>query len=208
MIPITRPFMDRLEEEAVISAIRSGWITQGPAVSRFEKQFAGAVGAPHACAVSNCTSALHLALLAVGVGQDDHVITASHSFIATANATGYCGAVPVFVDIERGTYNLDPAKLEDSVTSRTRAILCVHQMGMPCDMDAILDIASRRGLAVIEDAACAAGSRLLHEGRWEPVGRPATGQHEGAEAVMLIRLVGLMHALVCGLLFFVPMEKK
>jgi len=172
MIPIPRPCMDDREEEAACRAIRSGWITQGPEVARFERAFASAVNAPFACAVSSCTAALHLALLALGVSEGDHVITVSHSFIATANAIRYCGATPVFVDIQRSSYNIDPEKLEGSITPRTRAILCVHQMGMPCDMAAILDIAARHGLAVVEDAACAAGSTILHNGRWEPVGRP------------------------------------
>jgi len=169
MIPITRPCMDEREEEAACRAIRSGWITQGPEVARFERAFASAVNAPFACAVSSCTAALHLALLALGVSEGDHVITVSHSFIATANAIRYCGATPVFVDIQRSSYNIDPEKLEGSITPRTRAILCVHQRGMPCDMAAILDIAARHGLAVVEDAACAAGSTILHNAggnRW------------------------------------------
>ena len=172
MIPITRPCMDEGEEEAARRVIRSGWITQGPEVARFEAAFAATVQAPHACAVSSCTAALHLALLAVGTRAGDHVLTASHSFIATANVIAYCGAIPVFVDIEPSTYNIDPGKLEDSITPRTRAILCVHQMGMPCEMEAILEIARRRGLAVIEDAACAAGSAIMRYGEWQPVGRP------------------------------------
>jgi dTDP-4-amino-4,6-dideoxygalactose transaminase len=130
------------------------------------------VGAKHACAVSSCTAALHLALRAAGIGPGDHVITASHSFIATANAIRYCGAIPVFVDIERETYNLNPSKLEDSLTPAVRAILCVHQMGMPCNLSAICEIAGRRGLALIEDAACAVGSSVLWDSVWEPVGRP------------------------------------
>jgi len=172
MIPITRPWIDAREEEAVSRVLRSGWITQGPEVASFEAEFASASGASHACAVSSCTAALHLALLAVGVGEGDHVLTASSSFIATANAIRYCGAIPVFVDIESGGCNLDPEKLEDSISPMTRAILCVHQMGMPCDMDAILDIARRRGLPVVEDAACATGSAIFRGGQWEPIGRP------------------------------------
>jgi len=172
MIPITRPWMDEREEEAARRVIRSGWITQGPEVARFEAAFSATVDAAYACAVSSCTAALHLALLAVGTREGDHVLTVSHSFIATANAIRYCGAAPVFVDIERTTYNIDPTKLEESITPRTRAIVCVHQMGMPCDMEAILDIAGRRGLAVIEDAACAAGSAIRRNDHWRTVGRP------------------------------------
>jgi dTDP-4-amino-4,6-dideoxygalactose transaminase len=150
----------------------SGWVTQGPEVAAFEREFAGYVGAPHAVAVSNCTTALHLALRAVGVGQDDEVITVSHSFIATANTIRYCGAVPVFVDVDRDTFNMVPELIEAAITSRTRAILCVHQIGMPCDMPAIVAIARRHGLPVIEDAACAAGSEILVKGEWQKIGAP------------------------------------
>ena len=96
----------------------SGWVSQGPQVAAFEREFAALVGAAHACAVSNCTTALHLALLAVGIGPGDEVITASHSFIATANAIRYCGATPVFVDIDPATYNLDPQRVAEAVTAR------------------------------------------------------------------------------------------
>ncbi|HYQ17768.1 MAG TPA: DegT/DnrJ/EryC1/StrS family aminotransferase, partial [Polyangiaceae bacterium] len=131
------------------------------------------VGATHACALSNCTTALHLALLSVGVGAGDEVITVSHSYIATANAIRYCGAEPVFIDIEPGTSNMNPALIEPAITSKTRAILCVHQMGMPCDVDAIVAVGKRRGLPVVEDAACASGSAYVKpDGSLEPVGRP------------------------------------
>src|SRR3954463_7542608 len=139
-IPIAKPILDEREVEAVRRVILSGWVTQGPEVAAFEREFADYVGAPHACAVSNCTTALHLALLAVGVGPGDEVITVSHSFIATANAIKYCGAAPVFVDIEPGTYNMDPALIEAAIPSRTKAILSVHQLGMPCDLARIVDI--------------------------------------------------------------------
>ena len=110
--------------------------------------------------MSNCTTALHLALRAVGVGAGDEVITVSHSFIATANAIRYCGATPVFVDIEPDAFNIDPALIEAAITARTSAILCVHQLGMPCDLRAIVEIARRHSLPVIEDAACATGARF------------------------------------------------
>jgi dTDP-4-amino-4,6-dideoxygalactose transaminase len=116
--------------------------------------------------------ALHLALLAAGVGCGDEVVTVSHSFIATANAIRYCGAIPVFVDIEPATFNISPAAVERAVTARTRAILCVHQMGMPCDLEEIVRIARSHGLAVIEDAACAAGSEIRCAGEWQKIGRP------------------------------------
>jgi len=171
-IPITAPLIGDQEIAAVAAPLRSGWLTQGPEVAAFEREFAEYVGAPHACAVSNCTTALHLALLALGVGPGDEVITVSHSFIATANAVRYCGATPVFVDIDPATFNIAVAAIEPAITTRTRAILCVHQLGMPCDITAIVAIARRYGLWVVEDAACAIGSELLVDGAWERVGRP------------------------------------
>ena len=172
LIPIARPVMGEAELEAVRRPLLSGWLTQGPEVAAFEREFAAYVGAPYACAVSNCTTALHLALRAAGVGAGDEVITVSHSFIATANAIRYCGAIPVFVDVQPDTYNIDPARLETARSARTRAILAVHQLGMPCDLAALVPIARRIGVPLIEDAACAAGSEILWDGRWERVGRP------------------------------------
>lgn len=172
MIPIARPTMGEPEALAARRAILSGWITQGPEVQAFEQEFAAWVGAPHACAVSNCTAALHLALLAVGVQPGDEVVTASHSFIATANSVRYCGATPVFVDIDPLSFNVDPALVADAITERTRAILCVHQMGMPCDLRALVDLARSHALPLVEDAACAIGSEIRREGEWERIGRP------------------------------------
>lgn len=171
-IPITRPALGEEEASAARRAILSGWVTQGPEVAAFEDEFAAFVDAPHACAVSNCTTALHLALHALGVGPGDEVITVSHSYIATANAVRYCGARPVFVDIDPRTYNMDPALVEGAINGRTRAIMPVHQIGQPCDMAAILAVAEKHGLPVVEDAACAIGSELFSEGSWGRVGRP------------------------------------
>jgi perosamine synthetase len=171
-IPVARPWMDEREVEAARRPILSGWVTQGPEVAAFELEFAAHAGAKYACAVSSCTTALHLALLAVGVRPGHEVITVSHSFIATANSVRYCGAVPVFVDIQPETFNMDPVLVENAITERTRAILCVHQMGMPCDLKAILDIAHRHSLPVVEDAACAIGSEIHWSGRWHKIGKP------------------------------------
>lgn len=171
-IPITRPALGEEEAAAAREVILSGWVTQGSQVAAFESEFAGYVGAAHACAVSSCTSALHLALLALGVGPGDEVITVSHTFIATANAIRHCGARPVFVDIDPATYNMDPGQLDGAITPRTRAVVPVHQMGLPCDMGAIGAIAARHGLPIVEDAACAIGGEIRVAGTWERIGRP------------------------------------
>ena len=187
-IPVARPVLGEEEAEAARRAILSGWVVQGPEVAAFEKEFAAMVGADHAVACSSGTAALHLALMALEIGPGDEVITVSHSFIATANAVRYLGANPVFVDVEPDTGNLNPDLLEPAITHKTRAILAVHQLGMPCDLTRILSIADKHGLLVIEDAACAVGSEVLAEvgGRagdyespgpplnpvWEPIGRP------------------------------------
>jgi dTDP-4-amino-4,6-dideoxygalactose transaminase len=213
MIPITKPSLGKEEAEAAREVVLSGWVTQGPRVKAFEDAFASYVGSSYACAVSSCTSGLHLALLAVGVRPGDIVLTVSHSFIATANAVRCCGAEPVFVDIDPETYNMDPDYLErclrescedregqlyykylDGVAvgesplrflqelaggssarlGRVAALLTVHQMGLPCDLNRILATAKDFGLPVVEDAACAIGSEVsLDAGRtWDKIGRP------------------------------------
>jgi len=172
LVPVAKPFLGEPEAKAARRPILSGWVTQGPEVAAFEKEFAAYVGAPHACAVSNCTTSLHLALLAAGVGRGDEVVTVSHSFIATANSVRYCEATPVFVDVHPRTFNMVPELAEAAITPRTRAILCVHQLGMPCDLGALVPLARKHGLVLIEDAACAIGSEILWNGRWEKIGKP------------------------------------
>jgi dTDP-4-amino-4,6-dideoxygalactose transaminase len=172
LLPIAKPWTDEREVQAVARTILSGWITQGPEVAAFEREFSAYAGSPFACAVSNCTAALHMALLAAGVGPGDEVVTVSHSFIATANSVRYCGAEPVFVDIDPATFNMDPSRIDAAITPRTKAILCVHQIGMPCDMVSLVPIARRRGLPLIEDAACAIGSEIRWNGAWEKIGKP------------------------------------
>lgn len=171
-IPVYRPWLDEVEAEAARRPILSGWVTMGPEVEAFEREFASYVGAKHACAVSSCTTALHLALLAAGVEPGTEVITVSHTFIATANSVRFCQATPVFIDIQPDTFNMDPELIERAITPRTRAILCVHQIGMPCDMEAILAVARRHSLSVVEDAACGIGSEILCNGQWDKIGKP------------------------------------
>jgi perosamine synthetase len=157
-VPFARPFLRGDEGAAVAAVIASGWVSQGRRVSEFEQAFAARVGAPDAVATTSCTTALHLALYASGVGPGDEVIVPSLSFIATANAVWHCGATPVFGDIDPRTYNLDPAAAERAITPRTRVIMPVHQVGLPADMDRFLDLAERYGVQIVEDAACAIGA--------------------------------------------------
>lgn len=158
MIPIAKPYLTEEEAQAAYDTILSGWITQGPKVQEFEEKFAAYTGANYAVAVSNCTTALHLAMIVAGIGPGDEVICPSMSYIATANAIKYVGATPVFAEVEPDTYNLDAADAEARITDRTKAILLVHQIGMPADIDAFKSLCNRYNLKLIEDAACAAGS--------------------------------------------------
>lgn len=160
MIPIAKPLVGDAEKEAVVAVLSSGVLAQGEVVGKFERRFADIIGARHAVAVSSGTTALHLALLAHGVGPGDEVITSPLTFIATAAAILHVGARPVFVDIDEETYNIDPALIERKITSKTKAILPVHLYGYPCDMPAIMKIARERGLVVVEDACQAHGAAI------------------------------------------------
>jgi dTDP-4-amino-4,6-dideoxygalactose transaminase len=166
MIPITIPYLDDAEARAAAEVVRSGWLTQGPRVEQFERALADYCAATHAVAVSSCTTALHLALLALGVGPGDEVVCPSMSFIASANAIRHAGATPVFADVDPRTFNLDPEAAEAAITPRTRAILVVHQIGLPANIDRFQALARRHGVEILEDAACAIGSR--YKGR--PIG--------------------------------------
>lgn len=157
-IPITKPYIGEEEKRAIALVIDSGWVSQGERVVEFEDKFAAYSGSKYAIAFSSCTAALHSALVVSGIGQKDEVIVPSLSFIATANAVVHSGANPVFVDIDPKTCNIDPDKIVEAITKKTKAIMPVHQMGLPADMDSIKRIADKHGLIIIEDAACAVGS--------------------------------------------------
>ncbi len=158
MIPIAKPYLTKDEAQAAYDTILTGWITQGPRVAEFEQKFAEYTGAKYAVAVSNCTTGLHLAMIVAGVGKDDEVICPSMSYIATANSIMYVGAKPVFAEVNPKTYNLDVLDVERKITPKTKAILVVHQIGMPADIDAFKALCDKHNLKLIEDAACAAGS--------------------------------------------------
>lgn len=158
MIPIAKPLIGEEEIEEVEKVLRSGFIAQGPRVAEFEEKFASYVGTKHAIAVSSGTTALHLSLLALGVGNGDEVITTPFSFAATGNCALYVGARPVFVDIDPHTFNLDPNQIEKAITKKTRAILPVHLYGQPAKMDQIKEIAEKHDIPVVEDAAQAHGA--------------------------------------------------
>jgi perosamine synthetase len=164
-----RPWLGEEEAAAAAEAVASGWVAQGPRVARFEQAFAAFTGVGHAVAVSSCTAALHLALLAAGIGPGDEVVVPSLSFIATANAVRYVGADVVFADVDAATLNLVPETVAPVLTERTKAVILVDQAGVPADLEAMRKLCEPRGIVIVEDAACAAGSR--YQGR--PVGAGA-----------------------------------
>lgn len=157
-IPVAKPFLEKEDAQAAYDTIMTQWVTQGPRVAEFESKFANYVGANYAVAVSNCTTALHLAMIVAGIERGDEVICPSLSYIATANSILYMGAKAVFAEVAPGTYNIDPIHVETLITPKTKAILIVHQVGMPADIDAFKDLCNKHNLLLIEDAACAAGS--------------------------------------------------
>ena len=158
MIPITKPFIGEEERKACFDAIGSGWVSQGPKVKNFEDLISKYVDTKYGIATSSCTTALHIALLAMGIKKGDEVILPSFTFIATANSVLYAGAKPVFVDIDEKTYNIDPERIEEKINNNTKLILPVHQIGLPADIDKMNKIANKYNLKVLEDAACSLGS--------------------------------------------------
>ncbi len=157
-IPLSSPFLDERDEELVLEVLRSGRLSLGPTIDRFEELFAAAVGAPYAAAVSSGTAGLHLLCITAGIAPGDEVITSPYSFAASANCFIYEGGVPVFADVDSRTLNMDPAAVEDAVTSRTKAIVAVDIYGYPCELDELRGIAERHGLALIDDSCEALGA--------------------------------------------------
>ena len=170
-IPLTVPALGEAEAAAARRVLLSGWLTQGPEVRAFEEEFAAYVGAKHAIAVTSGTVALELVLHALDVAGGE-VVTVSHSFIATANVVRRSGAMPVFVDIAPGGFNIDPDRVAAAIGPKTRAILAVHQIGMPCDLSALVKLAEAHGRPLIEDAACATGSEIRWRDEWQKIGKP------------------------------------
>jgi dTDP-4-amino-4,6-dideoxygalactose transaminase len=157
-IPLAKPYLDKDDAQNAYDTILTGWVTQGPRVQEFEEKFAKYVGSKYAVALSNCTTALHLAMIVAGVTADDEVICPSMSYVATANSIRYTGAKVVFAEVNPITYNIDIDDVRKKITSKTKAVLIVHQIGMPADIDAFKELCNEKNLILIEDAACAAGS--------------------------------------------------
>ncbi len=165
-VPLARPWIDEREEELVLEVLRSGRLSLGPTIDRFEELIAERVGAPYAAAVSSGTAALHLLVRAAGIGPGDEVITSPLSFAASANCFLFEGATPVFADVDPATWNIDPAAVEAAITERTKAVVAVDMFGYPCELDPLIELCERRGLALIEDSAEALGA----EYRGRPIG--------------------------------------
>jgi dTDP-4-amino-4,6-dideoxygalactose transaminase len=158
-IPLAKPYFDQEELEEIKTVLDSGWVSQGPKVKELEDKIASYLGVKYAIAVTNCTAALHLALLSIGIKKGDEVLVADFTFPATGHSVLYCGARPVFIDVKLDTYNIDPELIEEKITNRTKAIIPVHAFGQPADMDEIIKISKDHNLKVIEDAACALGAK-------------------------------------------------
>ena len=158
-VSLSSPWLDAREEELVTEVLRSGRLSLGPTIDRFEREFADAVGAPYAAAVSSGTAGLHLLCITGGVGPGDEVVTSPYSFVASANCAIYEGATPVFADVDRRTLNLDPAAVEAAITDRTRAVVAVDIYGYPCELDELRALCEKRGVVLIEDACEALGAR-------------------------------------------------
>jgi len=167
-LPITKPCFDESDIAAIAGPLKSGWVVQGPNVKKFEELFCNFTGCKHAVATTSCTTALHLGLVAAGVGPGDEVIVPSFTFIATANAVEYCGARPVFCDIDLHTFNINVNKIESLITSKTKAIIPVSLFGLPADLDRVDKICRNHKLFLFEDAACAIGATIngRHSGNW------------------------------------------
>lgn len=155
IIPLSKPSVGKEEQNAISKVLKSGWLIQGPKVEEFEKKFAELRGVKYAVACNSCTSALEMCMESMGIGYGDEVIVPPFSFIASANCIRSVKAKPIFVDIEKNTYNMDASKIEEKISDKTKAIIAVHQFGLMCDMDEIMRIANKHNLKVIEDAACA-----------------------------------------------------
>ena len=162
-IPLIVPYLGDEEVQAAAEAIKSGWVAQGPRVAEFEALFAETVGAEEAVAVSSATAGLHLAMISLDIGPGDEVVVPSLSFIATANAPRYVGATPIFADVDPHTFNVTAGTIEGVITDSTKAVIVVHQLGMPADLDTIRTLCAHRGIAIVEDAACAIGSTYQGE---------------------------------------------
>lgn len=158
-IPLLRPYFDSEELEEIRKVLDSGWVSQGPKVKEFENKVEEYLGVRYAIAVNNCTATLHLSLLSLEIGKSDEVLVGDYTFPATGHAVLYCGATPIFVDIDSKTYNINPESIEEKITEKTKVIIPVHTFGQPAQMDKIIKIANQYDLMIIEDAACAFGSK-------------------------------------------------
>jgi len=158
-IPLAKPYFNNQELKEIKKVLQSGWVSQGPKVKEFEDKVASYLGAPYVVSVCNCTAALHLSLLSLGISKGDEVLVADYTYPATGHSVVYCGATPRFVDIDKKTYNIDPEIILKKITKKTKAIIPVHTFGQPADMSPIMEIAQKYNLKVIEDAACAFGAK-------------------------------------------------